>query len=261
MEGWELGIENGELKIENEVILKDLLKEGAKAFNLDLNNQQIESLLKYKDILIEWNEKINLTAIEEDRDVIIKHYIDSFSILPYIIKYVKSESPAPSIIDVGTGAGFPGIPLKIALTSLDITLFDSLEKRVKFLNEVINSLNLKGIKAIHGRAEDYGVKKEYREKYDISVARAVANLPVLLEYCLPFVKLGGVFIAMKGSNIEEIANSKKALEILGGQIEEVKELQLPFSDIKRNIVIVKKLRPTPTKYPRKAGMPSKEPLF
>ncbi len=235
--------------------LKELLLEGIKEFVGNFEEKKVDDLIVYKEILKEWNEKINLTAIEDDRDVIIKHFIDSFSIVPYI------NDKSARLIDIGTGAGFPGIPLKIAIDSLNITLFDSLEKRVKFLNEVVNKLGLVKIKAVHGRAEDFGVKEGFREGFDISVARAVANLPILLEYCLPFVKIGGVFIAMKGSNIEEVGSSKKALQILGGEIEKVSELTLPFSDIKRNIIIVRKLRHTPSKYPRKAGKPSKEPLI
>lgn len=235
--------------------LQNLLKQGVKEFGAELQDMQVQQLLQYKDILLEWNEKINLTAIEEDRDVIIKHYIDSLSILPFL------ENKNHKMIDIGTGAGFPGIPVKVAYDSLDITLLDSLDKRVKFLTEVINSLQLKGIKAVHGRAEDFGVRLEFREKYDIAVARAVAALPVLLEYCLPFVKVGGIFIAMKGSSTEEVDNSRKALEVLGGKLEDVKEFTLPFSDMRRNVVLVRKLRQTPTKYPRKAGKPSKEPLI
>ncbi|MCX8128993.1 MAG: 16S rRNA (guanine(527)-N(7))-methyltransferase RsmG [Clostridia bacterium] len=235
--------------------LKNLLIEGAKEYEVVLTELQIENFMKYKDLLKEWNEKINLTAIEDDKDVMIKHFVDSLSILPYL------ENTNKKVMDVGTGAGFPGIPLKIVLSNLDITLFDSLEKRIKYLNIVIEELKLQGIRALHGRAEEYGMKQEYREKYDIVVARAVANLPVLLEYCLPFVKTGGIFIAMKGSNIEEVDASAKALDILGGKLDSVKELTLPFSDMKRNIIIIKKLRQTPTKYPRKAGKPSKEPLI
>lgn len=235
--------------------LKELLVSGAKEFDISLNEEQINNFFNYKSILKEWNEKINLTAIEDDRDVIIKHFIDSLSIVPFI----KEEGMR--LIDVGTGAGFPGIPVKIARESIEVTLLDSLEKRVKFLNEVIKANNLKGIKALHARAEEMGVSPEHREKYDICTARAVSNLPVLIEYCLPFVKVGGCFIAMKGSNTEEISNSKKALDIIGGKIEEVREFKLPFTDSIRNIIIIKKFRQTPTRYPRKAGKPSKEPLI
>jgi 16S rRNA (guanine527-N7)-methyltransferase len=204
--------------------------------------------------LLEWNEKMNLTAIEEEREFIIKHFIDSLSILPYL-------GDVRSLIDVGTGAGFPGIPLKIAQPSLEILLLDSLEKRVGFLKTVISELKLDGIRALHLRAEDAGKEPSHREKYDAAVARAVAALPVLLEYCLPMVKRGGIFIAMKGSSREEIEASNKALELLGGKIEEVKEFTLPCSEIKRSIIIVRKFRQTPTKYPRKAGKPSKQPLI
>jgi len=233
----------------------NILKEGLKEFSVDISRSQIDKLFKFKELLKEWNKKINLTAIEDDLDIVIKHFIDSASILPYI------EDKDASIIDIGTGAGFPGIPVKILLEDADVTLLDSLEKRIKFLNEVINQLDLKNIRALHGRAEDFGVLNEYREKFDVAVARAVASLPVLLEYCLPFVKTGGIFIAMKGSNIDEIADSNKAFDILGGELQEIKEIVLPGSDIKRNIILIKKLRHTPTRYPRKAGKPSKEPLI
>ena len=235
--------------------LKKLLIDGANVFNISLSEDMVDKFFRYKSVLKEWNEKINLTAIEEDREVIIKHFIDSLSILPLI----KNERA--SLIDVGTGAGFPGIPVKIARESMEVTLLDSLDKRVRFLNEVVKVNNLTRIKAIHGRAEEKGIHPEFREKFDISTARAVANLPVLIEYCLPFVKVGGYFIAMKGSNTDEIDSSKKALDIIGGKIEEVKEFTLPFTDIKRNIIIIRKFRQTPTKYPRKAGKPSKEPLI
>jgi 16S rRNA (guanine527-N7)-methyltransferase len=239
----------------SEMSLETMLKEGAGYFSVKLEDSHVLKLLKYKELLMEWNQKMNLTAIEEDKEVIIKHFIDSFSIIPYL------KNAGEKIIDVGTGAGFPGIPVKIVCNAVDILLLDSLAKRVNFLNLIIDQLSLEKVKAVHGRAEDIGVNPIYREKYDISVARAVANLPVLLEYCLPFVKVGGIFIAMKGSVLDEMEGSDKALGILGGKIEEVKEFNLPFSDIKRNIVIIRKLRQTPTKYPRKAGKPSKEPLI
>jgi 16S rRNA (guanine527-N7)-methyltransferase len=206
------------------------------------------------ELLKDWNTRMNLTAIEDDESIVIKHFVDSFSIIPYI------GSKAATMIDIGTGAGFPGIPVKIADEKLSVTLFDSLEKRVKFLNEVINVLGLSKINAVHGRAEEFGIKKEYRESFDLAAARAVANLPVLLEYCLPFVAVNGTFIAMKGSSTDEVKASEKALKVLGGEIESLREILLPGTDIKRNIIIIRKFRQTPTNYPRKAGKPSKEPL-
>ena len=241
--------------MEDKAGLVEILKEGSQEYGIELSDVQADKFINYAELLKDWNTRINLTAIEEDKDIIIKHFIDSLTIAPYLIK------GGLSIIDVGTGAGFPGIPLKIVIDNLKVTLLDSLDKRIKFLNEVINTTQLKDINAVHGRAEDFGANPEYREKFDISTARAVAALPVLLEYCLPFVKIGGTFIAMKGNNIEELKDSKKALSILGGEIEEVKEISLPFGEMRRNTITVRKLRQTPTKYPRKAGKPSKEPLL
>jgi len=232
-----------------------MLKEGTRQFSFELSQEMIQQLLIYKEILKEWNKVVNLTAIEEDSEIIIKHYLDSMSILPYL-KNTKIK-----LIDIGTGAGFPGLPVKIAYSNIDVVLLDSLDKRLKFLKEVIRKLKLEGIITVHGRAEDFGVKQGYREGFDVVVARAVASLPILLEYCLPFVKVGGIFIAMKGSNIEEIQHSMKALNILGGSIEKIYEIILPYSEIKRTIIIIKKLRHSPTNYPRKAGKPSKEPLI
>lgn len=234
--------------------LKELLVKGAWEYGVNISDAVADKFFLYKDLLKSWNEKMNLTAIEEDNDVILKHFIDSLSIIPYI-------KDSKNLVDIGTGAGFPGIPLKIVSDHLKVTLLDSLSKRVGFLNEVVNSLSLSDIRAVHGRAEDYGVGKEFRESFDTAVARAVASLPVLIEYCLPFVKVGGVFIAMKGSSSDEADISGKALSELGGEIEKVYDILLPFSDIKRNIIIIRKFRQTPSKYPRKAGKPSKEPLL
>lgn len=234
---------------------KNLLIEGSKEFSVELCGNKTDKFLKYMEMLKDWNTKINLTAITEDEEIIIKHFIDSISVIPFI------ESTDSKIIDIGTGAGFPGIPIKIVLQNTKVTLLDSLNKRINYLNDVIQKLNLVDIESIHGRAEEYGVKKEFREKFDIAIARAVASLPTLLEYCLPFVKVGGVFIAMKGTCDEEIESSKKALETLGGKIEDIKKFNLPSTDINRNIIIVRKFRQTPIKFPRKSGKPSKEPLI
>ena len=221
---------------------------------MNIDEEKAIKFEKYKDLLLEWNKKINLTAITEEDEIILKHFIDSCSILKYIENNQK-------IIDVGTGAGFPGIPLKIMNESLDITLVDSLNKRVNFLNEVIKELELKNIEAIHSRAEDIGKDDKYREKYDIATSRAVANLSTLLEYLMPFVKVNGMCICMKGPNIEEELNeAKKAIKEFGGKLEEVYNFKLPNSDIERNIIIVRKIEKIKLKYPRKAGIPAKEPI-
>ena len=229
------------------------LDENIKKMNINLSNSELEKFYKYKELLIEWNNKINLTAIVDDIDIINKHFVDSI----IINKYVNKEK----LIDIGTGAGFPGIPLKIINDKLEVTLLDSLNKRVNFLNIVINELNLNNVEAIHGRAEEVFKNKKYREMYDIATSRAVAQLNVLVEYMLPAVKIGGTCICMKGNNIkEELDKSSKAIKVLGGKLEKVEEFVIPNTDYKRNIIIIKKEKTTPIKYPRKAGIPSKEPI-
>ena len=218
----------------------------------NLSNEQIEDFKSYYKLLIEWNEKINLTAITEEEEVITKHFADSLSIINYIPDNSK-------VIDVGTGAGFPGVPLKIANESLQITLLDSLNKRLLFLDEVIKELDLNDIKTIHGRAEEIAHNKDYREQYDIAVCRAVAKLNVLAEYMLPYLKVGGTFICMKGPNInEEIESSMKAIKLLGGRIEKIESFEL--EENQRNIIIIKKEKNSPKNFPRKAGTPSKSPI-
>ena len=213
--------------------------------------QQFEEYMK---LLLEWNEKINLTAIIEEDDIILKHFADSLT----ISKYIKEGK---SVVDVGTGAGFPGIPLKIAREDVNVTLVDSLNKRLLFLQDVIEKLGLQKVETLHFRAEEFGQNKKYRESFDIATSRAVANLSTLVEYLLPLVKVGGICICMKGSEVkEELEESKKAIQILGGEIEEIEEFTLPESDIKRNIVIIRKKSSTPKKYPRKPGTPAKEPI-
>ena len=234
-------------------IFSEELEIAAKQIEIELTKEQIEKYYNYMNLLLEWNEKINLTAIIDPKEMILKHFVDSLT----IAKYIKDDE---KLIDVGTGAGFPGIPLSIVKENTDIVLLDSLNKRINFLEEVKENLKLENITTIHGRAEEFGKNKNEREKYDIATSRAVASLNILLEYLLPLVKVGGKAICMKGSNIEEIENAKNALEILGGQIEKIEEITLPNSDIKRNIIIVKKVKNTPSKYPRKPGTPSKEPI-
>ena len=233
-----------------------ILENGCQAFGVTLTEKQIEQFEKYYELLIEWNKVMNLTGITEFDEVMQKHFVDSVA----AAEYVEMEK-INSLIDVGTGAGFPGIPLKIVYPHLQVTLLDSLNKRIKFLDEVVDNLGLTGIETVHGRAEDAAKKAEYREQFDLSVSRAVANLASLTEYCLPFVKVGGKFVSYKSVSVdEEIAQSKKAVYVLGGEIGKVEKFNLPESDMERSLVIIEKKRSTPKKYPRKAGMPTKEPL-
>lgn len=225
-----------------------------KDFNIKINDEQIKKFMNYMNLLLEWNEKINLTAITQPDEVKLKHFVDSLTVL----KYINDDD---KVIDIGTGAGFPGIPLKIMKGNTKITLLDSLNKRINFLNIVIETLNLRNIQAIHGRAEEIARNKLYREKYDVAVSRAVANLSTLTEYMLPFVKVGGKCICMKGANVnEELERAQNAIKELGGEIERVDNFYLSDNDNERNIIVIKKVKETNPKYPRKAGMPSKEPL-
>lgn len=232
------------------------LKEDALAFGIQLDEEQLQRFIKYYELLVEWNSFMNLTAITEFDAVCTKHFIDSISLCRAV-----DCSKAYELIDIGTGAGFPGIPLKIVFPNLKITLLDSLGKRVKFLNTVIAELGLQGIETIHGRAEDFAKSGMLRELFDLCVSRAVANLSILSEYCLPYVKVGGYFISYKSEKItDELQMAQTAIQILGGAVYDQKELILPNSNIYRNLLMIKKVQDTPKKYPRKAGLPSKEPL-
>ena len=227
----------------------------SKILGVRFSVEQIEQFYKYMNLLIEWNEKMNLTAITEPKEIILKHFIDSITIL----KYIDDNS---KLVDVGTGAGFPGVPLSIMNPTLKITLVDSLNKRLIFLQEVVKELNLKNIEIVHARAEEFGQNKNYREKFDIATSRAVANLATLSEYLVPLVKIGGKIISMKASNAkEEINDAQKAIEVLGGKIEKIEEFDLPESDIGRTIIIIDKNKCTPAIYPRKAGTPAKEQII
>lgn len=227
-----------------------------KELNVELSDLQLEQFHKYYELLIEWNKVMNLTGITDIDEVNEKHFLDSLAVVKAIdMKKVNW------MIDVGTGAGFPGIPLKIVFPHLKVVLLDSLNKRINFLNMVVSELGLKDVTTIHGRAEDYAKDIKYREKFDLCVSRAVANLSTLSEYCLPYVRLGGVFVSYKSGSIEEeVEDSKKAVKILGGKIDAVIKLQLPETKINRSFVKIKKKESTKKKYPRKAGMPAKEPL-
>ena len=224
---------------------------------MSLTERQFTQFDQFYELLIEWNKVMNLTGITEYEEVNEKHFIDSLSIVK-----VVDINKINTVIDVGTGAGFPGIPMKIAFPHLKITLLDSLNKRIKFLNTVIEELGLKDIHTIHGRAEDYARQSEYREQYDLCVSRAVANLSTLSEYCIPYVRISGMFVPYKSGEIdEEVKAAQTAIKVLGGTQKEVVKFQLPGSDIGRSFVKIEKIKATGKKFPRKSGMPSKEPIM
>ena len=234
----------------------DELKIAATEYGLNLTEDQISAFNKYYELLYEWNKKINLTAITEPKDIAIKHMVDSLSC--FKADLFKENT---SLIDVGTGAGFPGLPLKIFYPSLKLTLLDSLNKRVKFLQLVVDELGLKDVEVIHARSEEAARNKKYREKFDLATARAVARLPIICEYCLPFVKDGGTFIALKGRQYEEEATqAQKAIKVLGGEIADIMPVKLPEIDDKRAVIYIKKIKSTPKTYPRKAGTPERNPI-
>lgn len=231
-------------------------EKGLKELKISLSEKQIGQFMKYYELLAEWNKVMNLTAITEYEEVIAKHFIDSLA----SVKVCDYEN-VKTVIDIGTGAGFPGIPLKITFPQIEVVLLDSLNKRIKFLDEVIGKLGLEGIRTIHGRAEDFAKQKEYRECFDLCVSRAVANLSTLSEYCLPYVKVGGLFVPYKSGKIDdEMEQAKKAVSILGGTITDVVRFTLGDTDMERSLVVVKKEKNTPKRYPRKAGLPGKEPI-
>lgn len=229
---------------------------GLKELQIVLTEDQLQAFLIYYEMLLEKNKVMNLTAITEYEDVVEKHFLDSLS----LVKAVSLDQEK-KLLDLGTGAGFPGIPLKIAFPKLNIVLMDSLNKRIGFLNEVIQKLGLKDIYAVHGRAEEMGRKAEYRESFDLCVSRAVANLASLSEYCIPFTKKGGAFISYKSGEIEdELKQAKQAITVLGGKLRKVSIFQLPNTEMARSLVVIEKVRSTPKVYPRKAGTPSREPI-
>lgn len=227
------------------------------ALGITLSEKQLAQFMRYYELLVEWNSFMNLTGITEFEEVMKKHFVDSVS----LIKAMDVKDKELSVIDIGTGAGFPGVPLKIAFPQLKVTLLDSLNKRIKFLDEVIAQLGLENIDTIHGRAEDFAKPDKLRETYDICVSRAVANLATLSEFCLPFVKVGGCFVSYKSEKIsDEAMDAKHAIFLLGGKVKEQVAFHLPESDIYRNLFVIEKNSATPKKYPRKAGLPAKEPL-
>lgn len=235
-------------------VFKEELNKQLEIISIKLKDEQIKAFYNFMNLLIEKNKVMNLTGITDPKEIITKHFVDSLT----ISKFIQDNN---KVIDIGTGAGFPGIPLKVLNNTLDICLLDSLNKRINFLNEVVEENQIKNIQLIHGRAEDYGQDLKYRENLDVAVSRAVAPLNILLEYMLPFVKIGGTCICMKGNiTEEEINNSKNALNILGGEIEKMERFVLPNTDNNRTIIIVKKTKNTPKTYPRLSGTPSKKPL-
>lgn len=234
-----------------------ILNEGCRQLGISLTEEQTEQFMLYYEKLIEVNRVMNLTAITEFEDVMRKHFLDSLTLVKAAdIKKVKR------VLDLGTGAGFPGIPLKIAFPDTEFVLLDSLNKRIKFLHNIIELCRLKKIQAVHGRAEELAGKKEYRESFDLCVSRAVANLSSLSEYCLPYVEKGGLFVSYKSGNIqEELEAAGYAIQILGGRIKDTVKFKLPGSDMDRSLVVIEKIKETPARYPRRAGIPSKEPLM
>ena len=233
-----------------------VLEQGCEELGIALNDTQKQQFIAFYEYLAEKNKVMNLTGITEFQEVLVKHFLDSLACVKAV-----DMTKVRKIMDIGTGAGFPGIPLKIVYPELEVVLLDSLNKRIKFLDEVIRTLGLEKIRTIHGRAEDFAKKKEYRECFDLCVSRAVANLATLSEYCLPFVKVEGEFISYKsGDSDEEIRDAEFAVKVLGGKITDVDKFQLPGTDMGRSLVKIKKVKNTAGKYPRKAGLPSKEPL-
>ena len=232
----------------------DILKTGFDQMNIPWDDDKIRKLCEYADLLVEWNEKMNLTAITDPKDIAVKHFLDSASAL-------TTEKVRGRVIDVGTGAGFPGLVLKIMKPEIKLTLLDSLNKRLVFLQEVIDTLGIEGVELIHSRAEDGGHNKALRERFDVAVSRAVAQLPLLSELCLPYVRVGGDFLALKGPSAdEEVDSAKRAVSILGGEFEKVADVHIPFGDMDHKIVAIKKVRHTPIKFPRKPALISKNPI-
>jgi 16S rRNA (guanine527-N7)-methyltransferase len=237
-------------------VLREMLIEGARELEIELSEKQVKQFLTYLEILRDWNKKMNLTSLKDPKEIVITHFLDSLTVNKGI-----EEIGSIRVIDLGTGAGFPGIPLKILRPEILLSLLDSSRKRIDFLKYLSKSLKLKGLEIIWGRAEEYGRKEEYREKYDIVLARALARLDVLVELGIPFLRIRGLFIAQKGQKLkEELEEARRAIEILGGELKGIIPLRLPFSHKLRKLVIIEKILETPPRFPRRSGIPQKRPL-
>ncbi len=243
-------------------MLKDdenILIDGAQRLGINLNNEQIRKFSRYLELLVQWNQKINLTSLKTTQEIIIKHFLDSISCIKVINKYVNTEGI--SVIDVGAGAGFPGMPIKIICPSIRLSLLEARKKKTIFLKKVTEEINFQKVKILNGRAETFGKGPDHRERYDIAISRAVAPLNVLSEYCLPLVRAGGLFIAQKGRSYKkETEKSFKTIQVLGGELIGVENVRIPFINQERHLLVIKKIKDTPSKYPRKEGLPQKRPL-
>jgi len=239
---------------------ENILIDGAQKIGINLNKEQIKKFSQYLELLIQWNQKINLTSLKTPQEIIIKHFLDSISCIEVINKYIDTEGI--SVIDVGAGAGFPGVPIKIICPSIRLSLLEARKKKTIFLEKVTEEINLQQVKILNGRAETFGKNADYREKYDIALSRAVARLNVISEYCLPLVRAGGLFVAQKGRSYkEEIDKALKTVHFLGGELSGVENVRIPFINQERYILVIKKIKDTPSKYPRKEGLPQKRPLY
>ena len=236
-----------------ENILSELLREGAEKIGIFLSSEKIEKFFIYLEQLKLWNEKVNLTAIKRDKEIIVKHFLDSLTC------YLIMDKDATNLVDIGSGAGFPSLPLKILLPEIKCTLIEARKKKVTFLHHLVRKLELKNVTLINGRAEEIA-RGEKRESFDVAVGRAVAGLNVLAEYALPYVKVGGCFIVQKGSQVKQLKKARNAFLLLGGRVERIKKINLPFLNQERNLILVRKAGPTPLKYPRRPGIPEKNPL-
>jgi len=244
-------------------LLKDdenILIDGCQKMGININNEQIRKFSRYLELLVQWNQKINLTSLKNPQEIIIKHFLDSISCVKVINKYINTEGI--SVIDVGTGAGFPGIPIKIICPSIRLSLLEARKKKTRFLEKVTEEMNFQQVEILNGRAETFGKCPDYREKYDITISRAVAPLNILSEYCLPLVRVGGLFVAQKGRSYKkETEKSFKTIQVLGGELIGVENVRIPFIDQERHLLLIKKIKGTPSKYPRKEGFPQKRPLY